>query len=149
MIKFSILFLIVISACSAPERTTTERIVPPPERTTTERIVPQPDLTTYKNLTDLKPEVVMLYETFMQDPPDHEWIWSVRLRLAQAYEYEKGKEKGETAGLISNIRKALENDLEQRGKAGVWTEAQLSTKIKSIESSFDAAIKRAWSEKEE
>lgn len=160
-----ILIIILISACASPKETTTETVVPQdstmvqdlPKKTNNDRVVPEqkiieryiepPDLTTYKNLTSLKPEVVMLYETFLQDPPDYDRIWSIRLRLAQAYEYERGKESGETAGLINNIRKALDSDLEQRGKEGPWNLAQISARIKNIESVFGSAIKKAWSER--
>lgn len=166
MTKLLPIFLIVlISACASPEKTTKETVVPQdsttvqdipkkpnngsavPDTKVIERYIEPPDLTTYRNLTSLKPEVVMLYETFVQDPPDYDRIWSIRLRLAQAYEYEKGKESGETAGLINNIRKALDSDLEQRGKDGPWNLAQISARIKNIEGVFGSAIKKAWSER--
>ena len=51
------------------------------------------DPTTYKNLTDLKPEVLFLYESFKSDPVKEERITKIRLKLAQVYEYEKGKGK--------------------------------------------------------
>ena len=49
------------------------------------------DPTTYKNLTDLKPQVLALYNTFTGDPVDSDEIDVIRLKLAQVYEYEKGK----------------------------------------------------------
>ena len=106
------------------------------------------DLTNYKNLTDLKPEVSMLYETFLQDSPDHEMIWSIRLKLAQAYEYEKGKGEKyrQRAQLIQNIREQFEKDIEQR--KGPWTSEQITSKTKSMEGLFDRAI-RAQREGEE
>ncbi len=47
--------------------------------------------TTYKNLTDLKAESFLLSDTFVSDPIDQNKIAAVRLKMAQAYEYEKGK----------------------------------------------------------
>ena len=49
------------------------------------------DPTTYKNLTDLKPEVIALYDTFDTDSIDMFKIAAIRLKLAQIYEYENGK----------------------------------------------------------
>lgn len=49
------------------------------------------DATTYKNLTDIKAEILFLYDTFATDSIDEAQITAARLKLAQAYEYEKGK----------------------------------------------------------
>jgi len=49
------------------------------------------DPMTYKNLTDLKPEVTVLYETFASDSLNITKIANIRLKLAQIYEYERGK----------------------------------------------------------
>ncbi len=51
------------------------------------------DATTYKNLTDLKAEVVMLVETFDTKPfaGNEAAIADITLKFRKAYEYEKGK----------------------------------------------------------
>jgi len=41
------------------------------------------DPITYKSLTDLKPEVIVLYETFTSDSVDTGKIAAIRLKLAQ------------------------------------------------------------------
>ena len=49
------------------------------------------DATTYKNLTDLKTEVIMLYDSFSKEKIDSIKIDKITLKFAQIYEYEKGK----------------------------------------------------------
>ncbi len=82
----------------------------------------------------------MLYETFLQDPPDHQWIWSIRLKLAQAYEFEKGKGNShkQRAGLIQSVKEQFEKDQEQKRP---WTTEQISTRTKAMEGLFDKAIR--------
>src|SRR6185369_10717773 len=72
------------------------------------------DPTTYKNLTDLKPEVLMLYDTLVTDPVDKGKVSAVRLKLAQAYEYEKGKgdKNKETHEQIIKIRNMFERHVD-------------------------------------
>src|SRR5574341_45524 len=64
------------------------------------------DPTTYKNLTDAKPEVAALYDTFANDPVDSTRVADVRLTLARIYEYEKGKgeKNAETTRQIEIIK---------------------------------------------
>src|SRR3970282_2932073 len=52
---------------------------------------PSYDSRTYKSLPDLKPEVILLYKTFGGEELKAGKIEAVRLRLAQIYEYERGK----------------------------------------------------------
>jgi hypothetical protein len=101
------------------------------------------DPTTYKNLTDLKPEVTMLYETFVSDEPDTLWIRSIRLRLAKMYEYEKGKgEKNkETAEQIKIIRENFDEDVSYRRRSGPWSETHKQNAMRFMAGYFDTAIK--------
>jgi hypothetical protein len=100
------------------------------------------DPTTYKNLTDLKPEVAMLYESFIEEEIDLRAVAVVRLELAQAFEYERGKGESnhETARQIELIKKMFEAHVQERLKNGKWTEANLQNKKENIEDAFDIAI---------
>jgi len=100
------------------------------------------DPTTYKNLTDLKPEVVFLYETFAQDSIDLSAIQQVRLTMARILEYEKGKgdKNRETTAQIRIIRGIFEGDVEHRNKNGKWSNAQRDNQIENISDAFDLAI---------
>lgn len=104
------------------------------------------DPTTYKNLTDLKPEVMMIYESFASDhidsPLTADWIRSIRLRLAQMYEYERGKgtKNKETTEQIDKIRKMFERHFEERVKEGRWNEEHLFNNQENISEAFDIAI---------
>jgi hypothetical protein len=101
------------------------------------------DPTTYKNMTDLKPEVLMLYDTFTSDPVDAARVFDVRLKFAQAYEYEKGKgdKNRETYEQISIIQRMFERHIAERTRDGKWNEANLSNKKENIGAAFDTAIR--------
>ena len=100
------------------------------------------DPTTYKNLTDLKPEVSALYESFIEEEIDKKTIAAIRLELAQVFEYEKGKGETnhETARQIELIRKMFEAHVQERLKNGKWSEANFQNKKENIEDAFDIAI---------
>lgn len=100
------------------------------------------DPTTYKNLTDLKPEVTALYESFIEEEIDKKAIAAVRLELAQVFEYEngKGETNHETAQQIELIRKMFEEHVQDRLKNGTWSEANLQNRKENIEDAFDIAI---------
>lgn len=100
------------------------------------------DPTTYKNLTDLKPEVMVLYDTFTRDTVDEEKIASVRLKLAQTYEYEKGKgEKNvETTKQIEIIQGMFERHVNNRVTQGKWNESHLMNQKENMAEAFDIAI---------
>ncbi|MDI6766535.1 MAG: hypothetical protein QME52_06905 [Bacteroidota bacterium] len=100
------------------------------------------DPTTYKNLTDLKPEVIMLYESFVGELIDTVWIHSIKLKLAQMYEYERGKgpKNKETMEQIDIIRKMFERHFQQRMKEGKWNEEHLFNNQENISDAFDIAI---------
>lgn len=101
------------------------------------------DPTTYKNLTDLKPEVLMLYDTFASDQVDTGKVSALRLKLAQAYEYEKGKgdKNKETYEQIAIIQNMFNRHVDERLRDGKWNEANLSNKKENIGDAFDIAIR--------
>jgi len=100
------------------------------------------DPTTYKNLTDLKPKVALLYETFEDEKIDLQAIRQIRLEMGQAYEYEKGKgEKNrETAKQLGLILEMFSRHIEERKKNGPWLEAQIQNRWENMEDAFDIAI---------
>ncbi len=100
------------------------------------------DPTTYKNLTDTKPEVLALYDTFSKDQVSQDQIEAVRLKLSQAYEYEKGKgEKNkETYEQIKKIQNMFERHVQERLTGGKWNETHTSNEKQNIADAFDIAI---------
>ncbi|MCG3115019.1 MAG: hypothetical protein LLH30_05005 [Candidatus Manganitrophus sp. SA1] len=100
------------------------------------------DPTTYKNLTDLKPKVAMLYETFEEEAIDLEAVRQIRLEMGQAYEYEKGKgEKNrETARQIGLILEMFSRHVQEWKNKGKWSEAQIQNRWENMEEAFDIAI---------
>lgn len=100
------------------------------------------DPTTYKNLTDLKPRVAALYDSFVDDAVDTKAIGAIRLELAQVYEYEKGKgEKNrETTAQVDLILKMFERHVADRVNGIPWSEAHLQNEKENIEELFDIAI---------
>jgi len=100
------------------------------------------DQTTYKNLTDIKPQVLLLYETFTNEEIDTMLIDNIRLKLAQTYEYEKGKDNNsETTRQIKKIQEMFERHVKDRFEKGKWTKEHLENKKENIEEAFDIAIK--------
>lgn len=104
------------------------------------------DPTTYTNLTHLKPEVVFLYETFTHDTVDTTKIREIRLRLAQVYEYEKGKgaKNQETYEQIELIQGMFERHVADRMENGTWSQEHMENKKTNIEEAFDIAIETEW-----
>lgn len=100
------------------------------------------DPTTYKSLTDLKPEVMFLYDSFHEDSVDRDWIWSIRLRLAQIYEYERGKGQNNepTWKQIGEIRQMFERHVIDRLDSGPWSPTHSENRIENIAEAFDIAI---------
>src|SRR3990172_1543500 len=103
---------------------------------------PSYDSATYKSLTDLKPEVILLYKTFGGEELKAGKIEAVRLRLAQIYEYERGKgEEGiESVRQIEIIQRMFERDVKDRMETGRWGEAHLANQRQGITEAFDIAI---------
>lgn len=100
------------------------------------------DPTTYKNLTDIKPEVMALYDTFTREAVNAEKIDSIRLKLAQIYEYEngKGEKNAETTKQIKIIQGIFERHVKNRLTQGKWNEAHLMNQKENIAEAFDIAI---------
>ena len=100
------------------------------------------DPTTYRNLTEIKPQVVLLYDSFSDEPIVEQEIKQVRLRIAQMLEYEKGKgpKNTETIEQIKLIRDMFEDDISHRRKNGVWNNSQQKNQIENISDAFDIAI---------
>jgi len=100
------------------------------------------DQTTYKNLTDLKPEILFLYDTFATDSMDEAKIAAARLKLAQVYEYEKGKgEKNrETREQLELLQQMFERHIGDRVKGGIWTPAHVRNQKTNLAEAFDLAI---------
>jgi hypothetical protein len=101
------------------------------------------DPTTYKNLTDLKPEIMMLYDTFTKETPDEKKIEKIHLKLAQIYEYEKGKgdKNRETYTQIKMIAGMFENHIDDRIENGTWSKTHLENQKENIGEAFDIAIR--------
>ena len=78
------------------------------------------DATTYKNLTDLKAEILFLYDTLAADSFDRAEITAVRLKLAQVYEYDKGKgtSNKETREQVEIIQQMFRRHVSDRLKNG-------------------------------
>ena len=100
------------------------------------------DPQTYKNLTELKPEVLSLYDTFTADAIDSSRIAGVRLKLDQVYEYEKGKGKKneDQARQIKSLQEMFARHVNDRMGAGKWNEAHLNNQKENIAQAFDIAI---------
>jgi hypothetical protein len=100
------------------------------------------DSTTYKQLTDLKPRVLMLYDKFSGEIKDQSKIEQIRLKFAQIYEYEKGKglKNVETYSQIDLIRNMFEGQVRDRMQNGIWSEAHLHNQKVNISEAFDIAI---------
>jgi len=100
------------------------------------------DPTTYKSLTDLKPKVSALYDSFMETNIDKKEVAEVRLELAQVYEYVKGKGESnkETTKQITILRDMFERHVQDRVKNGKWSEIDLENMKENIEDAFDIAI---------
>lgn len=100
------------------------------------------DPVTYKNLTDIKPEVMALYETFSGDSVDTIKVSAISLKLAQIYEYENGKgaKNIETTKQIKIIQEMFERHVADRIKNGKWNETHLNNQKQNMAEAFDIAI---------
>jgi hypothetical protein len=105
-------------------------------------LLPHYDPLTYQNLTDLKPEVALLYDTFADESLDTAKVAAIRLRLAQIFEYENGKgsANGATIRQIAEIQSEFATDVENRVTKGKWNNVQLEARKRDIAESFDIAI---------
>ncbi|MCX5782010.1 MAG: hypothetical protein NT145_04825 [Elusimicrobia bacterium] len=100
------------------------------------------DSTTYKSLTDLKPEVLSVYDNYASENIDEIKVAQTKLKIAQLFEYEKGKgEKNiNTVNQINEIQGIFDRSLEDRRKNGKWNETYLKDRKENISDAFDLAI---------
>lgn len=100
------------------------------------------DPVTYKNLTDLKPEILTLYDSFAADSLNSSQIAGLRLKLAQMYEYEygKGRRNAETSEQIKIIQNLFEKHVDDRMKNGKWSATHLGNQKQNLAEAFDIAI---------
>ena len=101
------------------------------------------DSTTYKNLTDLKPEVLVLYDSFAGNAVDSAQISALRLKFEQMLEYEKGKgpKNAETAKQIELIKSMYERHVADRLNSQTsWNETHRDNCKENIGEAFDIAI---------
>jgi hypothetical protein len=100
------------------------------------------DPVVYQRLTDLKPEVIELYETFSDPDINREAISSVRLKIAQLYEFEKGKPANEDAAKqIEKLRDIFLRNVRNRVTGQPWSEEIRKDHEKIISEAFDLSIK--------
>ena len=100
------------------------------------------DPTTYKNLTDVKPKVIMVYESFTGENVKSEKVDDIRLKLAQMYEYEKGKgaQNRETFLQLEIIQRIFERHVEDWQENGPWSVSHMENQKQTISEAFDIAI---------
>lgn len=100
------------------------------------------DLTTYKNLTELKPQILFLYEDFKEEPIPKNEIRAIKLRLAQSYEYElgKGSENDPTVKQFEKIKNLFSRHVLLRLNSNKWSNAAFESATENITEAFDIAI---------
>ena len=84
----------------------------------------------------------MLYDTFTQNEINEQRIESIQLKLAQMYEYEKGKgeRNKETMLQIGIIQNMFERHVEDRIENGIWSEVHARNIKENMSEAFDIAI---------
>ena len=104
------------------------------------------DATTYKQLTDLKPRVLNLYDKFTGEQTDQGKIEDIFLKFDQMYEYERGKgiKNVETYSQIDIIRKMFRRQVSDRLQNGIWSEAHMLNQKENIGAAFDIAIQTEY-----
>lgn len=100
------------------------------------------DPTTYKNLTDLKPEVAAMYQSFTGDTVNESQIAAVSLQFDRMYEYEKGKgqNNAQTARQVDLVRAMFRRHVQERLTTGKWNATDKDNKAVNISEAFDLAI---------
>lgn len=100
------------------------------------------DAVTYQNLTDLKPSVLFLYETFKSDDVNETDIREIHLQFAQAHEFEKGKGPSNepTRKQIKIIWDMFEDHVKDRLETGKWSDVHCENNKDNITAAFDKAI---------
>ena len=104
------------------------------------------DPTTYQNLTEIKPRIDLLYLSFSTDKIDTTEIQSIRLKISQMYEYERGKgpNNAPTAKQIDLIRGMFDRHSNSRLHNGQWSNEMLQNNRENIMKLFDTAIETEW-----
>ena len=104
--------------------------------------LPLYDAVAYKSLTDLKPQVANLYDTFSNDPVDTNQVAAIRLKIIQLYEYEKGLGEANkaTTTQVNLIHDMFERHVNDRMTNGKWNQTHLDNVKKNISDAFDIAI---------
>ena len=99
------------------------------------------DPTTYRNIIELKVYTMFLYESFTQETVDADLLKYVKLHLAMAYEYEKGKGDAnkETAAQLMKIREMFNRHDSLRHADGKWSETNKTNKLENMMDAFDIA----------
>lgn len=105
------------------------------------------DPTTYQYLTELKPRIIILYDSFTQEHIDSLEVKAIQLKFAQILEYEKGKGEtnSETIRQIEIIQEMFEDHVDGRLAEGPWSDTVLANYKENIRDAFDKAIQTEWS----
>lgn len=100
------------------------------------------DPTTYRDLTDIKPSISDLYDSYTAATLDNDKISAMNLKLRQMLEYEKGKGKDneDTTQQIKLIIEAFESHAADRRASGAWSQDQAANKKEYILKMLDIAI---------
>ena len=101
------------------------------------------DEITYTRLTDLKPEVAHVYESFDEPTVDNDAIEEIELKLEQLLVHEKGKgidRNAEMVSIVGRIITIYNDDVEARRKDGPWNQTNIDNSVRIIEIAFDQAI---------
>jgi len=101
------------------------------------------DETTYTRLTDLKPEVARVYESFDEPTLNDDAVEEIELKLDQLLEHEKGKgidRNQEMVNIVGRIITIYTDDVEARRKEGPWNQTNIDNSLAIIEKAFDQAI---------
>jgi len=101
------------------------------------------DETTYTRLTDLKPEVARVYESFDEPMLNDDAIEEIELKLDQLLEHEKGKgvdRNVEMVNIVGRIITIFTDDVQARRKDGPWNQTNIDNSLEIIMKAFDQAI---------
>lgn len=101
------------------------------------------DNETYKNLTYLKPEVEIVYNTYGTEEPHKPSINHVVVKMKKMVEYEKWKGEGNnpTYEQILIIQRMFNRHLKERMESSPWSRAHIKNKLGNMHDAIDIAIK--------
>lgn len=116
------------------------------------------DQKTYQNLTYLKPQILLLYETFGNTESKGKYgigksrfdlseIRHIKLLFAQLYEYEKGKGPKNEATIrqIEILQEGFLDHVKHRMQKGLWNEFDIEDFSNTMSVLFDKAIQTEMS----